>query len=151
MTTRPRLRPVAKEAVPDGRREHRMPVLGSTLGPAFICLSNQDTSRDTSQTFATEATIRNLSINGISASVEAASALTGHRVWIDVPLVGRKEAEVNWHADGVVGCRFLIPLTESELLAGIASGPIIRDRFPGLAQEERPLPTAWETPGGGTG
>jgi hypothetical protein len=112
-----------------------LPLLSSALGSAFISHVGHDDARTT----ATEFTIHHVAIDGIRASYGAASALVGRRVLVDMPLTGRREAEVRWQKDDVVGCRFVPAPPASDEPVDLASTtePEIEDQE--RAVLERPV------------
>lgn len=58
--------------------------------------------------------------------------IAGTRVTIDVPVIGEREAEIRWVADGRAGCRFVQPLREEELHLALCNDAAMARCFPGL-------------------
>lgn len=82
----------------------------------------------------TDVVIMDISSEGVSAAV-AVDLRVGSRVRLEIPLVGWRDAEVRWLKAGRAGCRFAIPLPAGELRTAVAGNPLIRDNFPGLADQ----------------
>jgi hypothetical protein len=62
----------------------------------------------------------------------------GSVVRLKLPLIGWRNAQVQWIRSAQLGCRLLVPLTENELRAAIAASPLIASDFPGLADQVSP-------------
>lgn len=58
--------------------------------------------------------------------------IAGTLVTIDVPVIGEREAEIRWVADGRAGCRFVQPLREEELHLALCNDAAMACCFPGL-------------------
>jgi hypothetical protein len=82
----------------------------------------------------TDMVIMDISSDGVSAAVSA-DLRAGSRVQLEIPRVGWRDAEVRWLKGGRAGCRFVAPLSTTELRAAVAVNPPIRDNFPGLADQ----------------
>lgn len=72
---------------------------------------------------------------GGAAAVGIEGLVPGVVVMLDVPLVGWRNVEVMWIDGDRAGCRFLQPLTETELHTVIAESPLIHEFFPGIIAE----------------
>lgn len=82
----------------------------------------------------TDVVIMDISSGGVSAAV-ASDLCVGSLVCLEIPLVGWRDAEVRWLTDGRAGCRFLVPLSETELLTAVVDSPLIRENFPGFVDQ----------------
>lgn len=79
-------------------------------------------------------------------STDAGQLIPGARVLVQVPLIGRREAEVRWIAGNRAGCRFAKPLALDEIRLATASSERLAGECPALARAianmpplERPL------------
>jgi hypothetical protein len=73
--------------------------------------------------------------HGGAAAAGVEGLVAGVVVMLDIPLVGWRSVEVMWIDGNRAGCRFLQPLTETELRAVIARSPLIQENFPGMIEE----------------
>ena len=70
-----------------------------------------------------EVRLLDLSATGFRAACDA-RVLTGSMVRIDLSGIGEVEAQVSWHRDGEIGCKFVQPI----LLSMCRLDPVARER-----------------------
>ncbi|WP_066962862.1 PilZ domain-containing protein [Rhizorhabdus dicambivorans] len=81
--------------------------------------------------------VTDISHRGLSA-VSDQVLIAGTRVMVDMPVIGRREAEIRWISDNRAGCRFVEPLDEEELHAALCGDSRMARCFPGLMSPVTP-------------
>lgn len=75
--------------------------------------------------------VTDISHRGLSAMSDQV-LIAGTRVVVEMPVVGRREAEIRWISENRAGCRFIEPLGEEELHAALCCDSRMARCFPGL-------------------
>ena len=81
--------------------------------------------------------ITDISYRGLSATLDQV-LIAGTRVMVDLPVIGRREAEIRWISGNRAGCRFIEPLDEEELHAALCDDRRMAGYFPGLMSTDAP-------------